>query len=107
MEFKFNGKDKKTTSIDGAFSLCKRWLYAVCYSPYFPILGLNTETYGVNLRIQSECGKYRPEKLQIKTFFTQCWSLTLSTSCTAFNTVIYWVYESLSAVYVPICLQPK
>ena len=25
--------------------------------PYFPAFGLNTERYGVSLRIQSECGK--------------------------------------------------
>ena len=25
--------------------------------PYFPTFGLNTEKYGVPLRIQSECGK--------------------------------------------------
>ena len=25
--------------------------------PYFPTFGLNTESYGVSLRIQSECGK--------------------------------------------------
>ena len=29
-----------------------------CYSgPYFPAFGLDTEIYGVFLRIQSECGK--------------------------------------------------
>ena len=27
--------------------------------PYFPAFGLNTETYGVSLRIQAECGKMR------------------------------------------------
>ena len=27
--------------------------------PYFPAFGLNTERYGVSLRIQSECGKIR------------------------------------------------
>ena len=27
--------------------------------PHFPILGLNTERYGVFLHIQSECGKMR------------------------------------------------
>ena len=32
--------------------------YGVTSGPYFPIIGLNTEIYGVNLRIQSE---YRPE----------------------------------------------
>ena len=30
-----------------------------CSSPYFPAFGLNTERYGVSLRIQSECGKIR------------------------------------------------
>ena len=32
--------------------------YGVTSGPYFPIIGLNTEIYGVNLRNQSE---YRPE----------------------------------------------
>ena len=27
--------------------------------PHFPAFGANTEIYGVNLRIQSECGKMR------------------------------------------------
>ena len=27
--------------------------------PYFPAFGLNTERYGVSLRIQSKCGKIR------------------------------------------------
>ena len=30
--------------------------------PYFPAFGLNTERYGVSLRIQSECGKIRTRK---------------------------------------------
>ena len=30
--------------------------------PYFPSFGLNTEKYGVSLRIQSECGKIRTRK---------------------------------------------
>ena len=32
------------------------WSYS---GPYFPAFGLNTERYGVSLRIQSECGKIR------------------------------------------------
>ena len=36
-------------------------------SPYFPAFGLNTDRYGVSLRIQSECGK-------IRTLFTQWYS---------------------------------
>ena len=31
--------------------------YRVIRGPYFPVFGLNTEIYGVNLRIQSECRK--------------------------------------------------
>ena len=30
--------------------------------PYFPAFGLNTERYGVSVRIQSECGKIRTRK---------------------------------------------
>ena len=30
--------------------------------PYFPVLGLNTEIYSVNVRIQSEYREYGPEK---------------------------------------------
>ena len=30
--------------------------------PYFPAFGLNTDRYGVSLRIQSECGKIRTIK---------------------------------------------
>ena len=29
------------------------------FGPHFPAFGLNTERYGVCLRIQSECGKMR------------------------------------------------
>ena len=32
------------------------------YGPYFPAFGLNTERYGVSLRIQFECGKIRTRK---------------------------------------------
>ena len=35
-------------------------LILISYSgPYFPAFGLNTESYSVSLRIQSECGKMR------------------------------------------------
>ena len=40
---------------------------------YFPVFGLNTEIYPVNLCIQCECGKKNgPEKLRIWKLFTQC-----------------------------------
>ena len=31
--------------------------YGVIYGPYFPVFGLNTKIYSVNLRIQSEYRK--------------------------------------------------
>ena len=40
-------------------------------SPYFPIFGLKRKRYGVSLCIHPECGKKGPEKLPIRTFFTQ------------------------------------
>ena len=44
---------------------CKLWevsTYGAISGPYFPVFGLNTEIYGVNLQIQSEYRKYGPEK---------------------------------------------
>ena len=35
--------------------------YGVISGPYFPVFGLNKEICGVNLRIQSNTGKYGPE----------------------------------------------
>ena len=32
------------------------------YGPHFPAFELNTERYGVSLRIQSKCGKIRTRK---------------------------------------------
>ena len=36
--------------------------YGVFSGPYFPDLGVNTEIYVVNLRLQSEYGKIRTRK---------------------------------------------
>ena len=36
--------------------------YGVFSGPYFPAFGLNTERYGVPLRIKSKCGKIRFRK---------------------------------------------
>ena len=36
--------------------------YGVFPGLYFPVFGLNTERYGVSVRIQSECGKIRTRK---------------------------------------------
>ena len=45
--------------------ICIAWKvskYGVFSGLYFAAFGLNTENYGVNLRIQSECGKIRTRK---------------------------------------------
>ena len=36
--------------------------YGVFSGPYFPIFGLNTDIYGVNLKFGRNTGKYGPEK---------------------------------------------
>ena len=40
--------------------------------PCFSAFGLNTESYSVSFRIQSEYGKIRTRKTPITDFFTQC-----------------------------------
>ena len=41
---------------------------------YFPAIVLNTERYEVFISVQSKCRKCAPEKLRIRTLFTQ-WSM--------------------------------
>ena len=44
---------------------------------YFPVFGINTEVYRVNLPIQSECRIYGPEKTPyLDTFHTVKWDKT-------------------------------
>ena len=40
-------------------------------APYFPIFGLNTEIYSVNLGIQYQCTKIRTRKNSVFGYFTQ------------------------------------
>ena len=54
-------------------TLREKCLYSEFFWPYFPAFRLNTERYGLSFRIQSECGKFGPEKLQLRTPFTQCY----------------------------------
>ena len=49
------------SALDLIHSVWKVSKYGVNSGPYFPVFGLNTEIYRVNLRIQSETGKYGPE----------------------------------------------
>ena len=50
--------DEKTT----CYTARKVSKYGVFSCPFFPVFGLNTETYRVNLRIQPKYRKYGPEK---------------------------------------------
>ena len=43
-------------------SLREKCLYSEFSGPYFPTFGMNTESYSVSFRIQSECGKMRTGK---------------------------------------------
>ena len=60
--------------IDVSCRVSTAWIeskYGHFSGPYFPVFGLNTEIYSVNLRIQSECRKIRTKKkLRIWTHFT-------------------------------------
>ena len=45
--------------------------YGVFSGPYFPALGLNTESYGVPLRIQSESAEMRTKKNSVFRHFSR------------------------------------
>ena len=68
---------------------CVKLVRIQSYSgPHFPAFGLNTERYGLSLRIQSECGKMRitpnmdafytmkPVNHRWWSFFASIWSLS-------------------------------
>ena len=63
-------KSRGTFSNSSVRNLCKsrkihcvkRVLIRTFSSPYFPAFGLNTERYGLSLRIQSKCGKIPTKK---------------------------------------------
>ena len=45
--------------------------YGVFSGPYFPVFGLNTEIYGLNIRIQSECRKIRTKENSVFGHFSR------------------------------------
>ena len=50
--------------------------YRVFYGPYFAAFGLNSDRYGVSLRIKSECGKIRTSKNSVFGHFSRSeWDL--------------------------------
>ena len=46
--------------------------YGVISSPYFPLFGLNTEIYFVNLRIQSQYREIRARNNSVFGHFSRC-----------------------------------
>ena len=52
--------------------------YGVFPGPYFPAFGLNTQRYGVSVRIQSECGKIRTRKNSVFRHFSRSVCLVIS-----------------------------
>ena len=54
---------------------------------YFPAVVLNTDKYGVSLRIQSECGKIRTRKTPNTDTFHAVWCLTY---CTRKKDILFW-----------------
>ena len=60
----------------------KVWKYGVISGPCFPVFGLNTEIYEVNLRIQSKYRKIRTKKHSLFGHFSRsvwCWEWVLPT----------------------------
>ena len=72
--------------------------YGVISSPYFPVFGLETEIYFVNLRIQSECRKIRTRNNSVFGHFTQWTLLRWLTFLLGFLTVTLTVL--LLSIYV-------
>ena len=54
-----NGELRKNGNIDKTFTERKVFKYEVISGPYFPVFGLNTAIYSVNLRLQTEYRKIR------------------------------------------------
>ena len=70
--------------------------YGVISGPYFSVFGLNTEIYGVNLRIQFEYRKYGSETTPyLDTFHT----VSLTEHLEMFKIKLYYFQERLYLLY--------
>ena len=74
---------------------------------YFPPTGLNTKRYSVTPRIEfgkmSECGKKRPDKLRIRTLFTQQQLIPQTSTC---HNLLYWAAFNY-VKFILLILAPK
>ena len=57
-------------------SLREKCLNTGVFSPYFPVFGLNMESYAVNLQIQSKYRKIRSKKTPYLDTFHAVYSIT-------------------------------
>ena len=64
-------RNDKNDNDDDDFTAWKACKYGVFSGPYFPVCGLNTEIYGVNLRVQSEHRKRQTRKNSVFGHFSR------------------------------------
>ena len=62
--------------------------------PYFPAFGLNTEIYGVNLRIQSKCRKIWTRKNSVFAQFLRS-EKEYQNAATKFLSEYFWMYKPI------------
>ena len=74
--------------------------YGVFSGPYFTAFGLNTEIYGVSLRIQSECGEIRTRKNSVFGHFSRSSSSKYSNAHDNRNLWQWLIYPILSQCYI-------
>ena len=83
--------------------------YGVFSGPYFPVCGLNTEIYGVNLWIQTKYGKIWTRKNSVfGNFFTQCHSYWLNAKPGVYKGPVKQNYDEVLYLFsqnvLPWCL---
>ena len=76
-----NKENSRSVSILSHLSnVYERTILRVCIRSYFglhfPTFGLNTERYSVFIHMRKNAGKCGPEKLWLRTLFTQCYVQT-------------------------------
>ena len=91
------------------YAVCKVSKYGVFSGPYFPVFGLNTEIYGVNLRMQSEYRKIRIRKNSVFGHFSRSVShIEFTLSChLGFSSDYHYFYFSISTVFILNVLSVK
>ena len=76
-------------------------LFWSVFSPHFPAFKVNTDRYGVSLRIQSECGKmWNRKNLRIWTLFTQWCTKRLIN-------IFQIIYKDSSVFFTKVTVQKK